>query len=485
MQSSPPFSPPPVLLLGRYPDGILDRIGTAMGFAKLDLEERSRRLVAVLVVMIITPALLGACLYYTGKGLFTTALIVLPVAISFSFLPLQLRFVKDASNLYRINLLLAGLMFLHLFYIAAPHGHQALWFFLYPVPCFFQLGKREGLIGSLLLGISMLLVFAISDPLLGILRFDRGFVTRFTLVYLLLCGCAYSYESVRTLFRQKMERKQRELVEEKEKLARAKQAAETASAAKSEFLANMSHELRTPLNHIIGFTQLLTDPRFGEINEQQKEYLDHVLKSGKHLLSLISDILDLTEMESGRRRLNISEVNLNAFLETSMDSVREDALNKAIRLTLDTAGMPEVVRVDEKKLMQVMQNLLSNAVKFTPRGGRVHLTARECSPEDQPKALVIAVQDGGIGIGPGNLERIFGPFEQLEKSAARRNSGTGLGLPLTRSLVELHGGKVWAESEGEGRGSTFTVVIPIPEEEQKDGRPGRTSNIQHPTSDIE
>jgi signal transduction histidine kinase len=474
----PAVQAPPVG--NRGVEAILDRLSLTMGFARHDLEERSRRLVAVLVVIIITPALLGACLYYAGKGRYTTALIVLPVALSFSLLPRLLRRVDNARNLYRLNLALAGLMFLHLFYIAAPHGHQALWFFLFPVPCFFQLGKREGLIDSLVLAGLMLLVFVVFDLLLGSVYFDRGFVTRFTLVYLLLCGCAYSYESVRSMFRQKMEQKQRELFQGKEKLFQAKQVAEAASAAKSEFLANMSHELRTPLNHIIGFTQLLTDSRFGDTNEQQKEYLHYVLESGNHLLSMISDILDLTELESGKPSLHPSEVKLEPVLKNCLALFQEDSSKKGIRVTHDFSGIPDVIRADEKNFRQILHNLLSNAVKFTPPGGAVHVKVGQISAQEaatahdrvvalphsrhpgsmEGKVLTIAVCDTGIGIRKGDLERIFEPFEQVEKSASRKYTGIGLGLPLIRSFVELHGGRVWVESEGEGRGCTFTVVLP-------------------------
>jgi signal transduction histidine kinase len=448
-----------------------------MGFNRLDLEERSRRLMALLVAFISVPALFGFSIYHLTAGVFTSGLVILPLGVSMAMAPFQLRSIREAKNVFRANLVLGGLMLAYVFFISPPHGHEALWLYVYPVTCFFLLGKKEGLLFSLtLFGISMLIVayFTLSPPPVP---FDSSFLGRFSLVYLMLCGCSYSYESVRTMFRKKMEQKQQELMQEKEKLAVSKRAAEAASAAKSEFLANMSHELRTPLNHIIGFTQLLTDDRAGRISDQQKEYLEYVLQSGNHLLSLISSMLDLIHMEKGRLRLDRSEVDLKRLLEDTLLAARQDATSGAVRLTWDLGELPAVIVADERKIRQVVQNLLSNAVKFTPEGGAVHLTAlRKAAANVQDSAsprmkegltglrgecIEITVSDTGIGIDRKYLEKIFDPFEQVESSASRKYKGSGLGLALTRSFTELHGGKVWAESEGEGKGSMFRVVIPF------------------------
>ena len=268
-----------------------------------------------------------------------------------------------------------------------------------------------------------------------------------------------------------------------EELERANEAAQAASRAKSEFLASMSHELRTPLNHIIGFTELVVDKQFGDLNSTQEEYLNDVLQSSRHLLSLINDILDLSKVEAGKVELEVTEVNLRMLLEGSLTMVKEKALKHRIRLSGNIDGMPEAIQADERKLRQIMYNLLSNAVKFTPDGGVVTLSARHLSfqgghwvtREGQPvelpldrddqlmrgKGLIdISVQDTGIGIRREDLERIFDPFEQVDSSASRRYEGTGLGLYLVKRLVELHGGKIWAESEGEGKGSKFIFLIP-------------------------
>ena len=230
---------------------------------------------------------------------------------------------------------------------------------------------------------------------------------------------------------------------------------------KSEFLANMSHELRTPLNHIIGFTELLIDKNFGELNETQAEYLNDIDGSGKHLLSLINDILDLSKVEAGKMELELSEINLKMLLENSLMMVREKAMKHRIQLTRDANGLPERIRGGERLLKQIMYNLLSNAVKFTPDGGSVHLTAGwEDGMADGKKWIRVTVADTGIGIKEEDLQRIFEPFEQVDNSVSRKYQGTGLGLSLARRFVELHGGKIWAESEGGGNGSRFHFIIP-------------------------
>jgi signal transduction histidine kinase len=275
-----------------------------------------------------------------------------------------------------------------------------------------------------------------------------------------------------------------------EEMKHAKEAAENASQAKTDFLANMSHELRTPLNHIIGFSELIVDGQFGDINETQEEYLNDVLESSRHLLSLINDILDLSKVEAGKLELEWSDVDIHELCERSLNMVKDKALKHGIHLLTDLARTPAILRADERKLKQVMYNLLSNAVKFTPDGGRVRLQTRvvehqlgagqrwvdpggmrviredrsvstTSSPVRHHKCLEVSVSDTGIGLRPEDRKRVFKPFEQADASLSRRYEGTGLGLSLTKKLVELHGGKIWAESKGEGEGSTFRFAIPL------------------------
>lgn len=246
-------------------------------------------------------------------------------------------------------------------------------------------------------------------------------------------------------------------------LQMALRAAETANRAKSEFLANMSHELRTPLNTIIGFTEIILDGTCGELNTEQAEYLNDVLSSSRHLLSLINDILDLSKVEADKMHLDETTVYIKAFIADCTHLLSGKALKHRIQIKVDIGDIPDAIRADDRKLKQILFNLLSNAVKFTSDGGSVTVTARQNYIHNNPEipVLEISVVDTGIGIKNEDLERIFNPFVQVDGSLNRRFQGTGLGLALARRLVELHGGSLWAESPGPGKGSTFTFNIPL------------------------
>jgi len=228
---------------------------------------------------------------------------------------------------------------------------------------------------------------------------------------------------------------------------------ETVSRHKSEFLANMSHELRTPLNAIIGFSELLHSEMAGGLNEQQLRYVEDVLEAGRHLLSLINDILDLSKVEAGRMELDLSRFSLRDVLENGLNIHAERAARAGVALELMLEPAEITIRADERKLTQVVFNLLSNAVTFTPAGGRVDVSA---SMTDG--VVEVAVADTGPGIAPADHELIFEEFQQARGSSARRGEGTGLGLPLSRRFVELHGGRLWVESV-QAEGSTFRFTL--------------------------
>jgi PAS domain S-box-containing protein len=255
---------------------------------------------------------------------------------------------------------------------------------------------------------------------------------------------------------------------------------EGASRMKSEFLANMSHELRTPLNAIIGFSEVLKDGLMGEMTEQQRGFIGDIFNSGKHLLSLINDILDLSKVEAGKMTLDLEPVQVSSLFANSLSIIREKAALRRIRLSMDAAEDLGFIEVDTRKVKQIVYNLLSNAVKFTVEGGYVTLRARRVPREGVGQAsgawtgrtfplpansafaefLEIGVTDNGIGIAAEGLDRLFKPFSQIDSGLARRFEGTGLGLAMVKLLAELHGGAVCVES-AVGEGSRFTVWLPL------------------------
>jgi signal transduction histidine kinase len=229
---------------------------------------------------------------------------------------------------------------------------------------------------------------------------------------------------------------------------------EVASRHKSEFMANMSHELRTPLNAIIGFSEVLNERMFGELNDKQAEYLRDIHASGTHLLSLINDILDLSKVEAGRMELELSDFDLAAAMDNAVMLIRERASRKGVTVRIAVEEQIGMMRGDERKIRQVLLNLLSNAIKFTPEGGLIEVAA-----VPNGGSVEVSVRDTGVGIAPEDHEAVFEEFRQVGASAAKQE-GTGLGLALARKFIELHGGKIWVKSQV-GAGSTFTFTLPF------------------------
>ena len=269
----------------------------------------------------------------------------------------------------------------------------------------------------------------------------------------------------------------------------AKTRAEDAGKIKGEFLSKMSHEFRTPLNHIIGFTGLALEDSSGNLNATQKEYLDAVVQSSHHLLTLVKDILDLSKLEAGTLELEPTDVKLKTLLENGIAGFEQKAVDRGMTLLKDFDGAPDTIRADEGMLKQIVYHLLSNALKFTNDGGEVLLSARtvdcivrsgrrcgdardlkifqECIETrnmigaELNKCVEVSVADTGIGLNAEDQKHIFEPFKQVDESLSRTHQGAGIGLSLAKSLVELQGGKIWVESEGESKGSTFRFILPI------------------------
>ena len=217
----------------------------------------------------------------------------------------------------------------------------------------------------------------------------------------------------------------------------------------------MSHELRTPLNAIIGFSEVLGEKLFGDLNDKQAEYTDDILTSGRHLLSLINEILDLSKVEAGRMELELATFDLPLAIDNARTFVRERATRHGITLDVDLDERLGDFLGDERKIKQILLNLLSNAVKFTPEGGRIGINARQSNG-----SVEISVTDTGVGIAPEDQPTIFEEFRQVGSDYAHKIEGTGLGLTLAKKFVELHGGRIWVTSKP-GEGSTFAFTLPI------------------------
>lgn len=316
--------------------------------------------------------------------------------------------------------------------------------------------RREGIVSSLVVPIPL------QRKTIGLLYVANRRATNFTpgdqeVLSRLAAQAAVAIENARLYaqVRQYADELEAKVEARTQELQEANRQLEAASRHKSEFLANMSHELRTPLNAIMGFSEVLLERMFGELNEKQAEFVQDVLGSGRHLLALINDILDLSKVEAGRMELHLAPFNLVLAVEGAINLIRERAARHGIslRVTADDA-LGEFV-ADERKVRQILLNLLSNAVKFTPDGGRVEATAVRAGDWAQ-----ISVSDTGIGIAPEDQETVFEEFRQVGGQHAQKREGTGLGLSLARRFVELHGGTIRLQSEA-GKGSTFTFTLPV------------------------
>ncbi len=353
-------------------------------------------------------------------------------------------------NLFMVNMVLT-LTLVHLLLGGFKHGGMVgIWLLTVPLLTMVADNSRRGLAWALLV-FAVIIAAAFADHLVSRPNnLSQAFLTVFNALnllgfasYMLLAVFYYIWriDVIGNL-----------VVEERE--ARMRQV-EEASRHKSEFLANMSHELRTPLNAVMGFSEALDERYFGDLNEKQAEYVKDIHSSGRHLLSLVNDILDLSKVEAGRMELELSEFDLPAALADALALIKERAHRHNLDLRLECRPESFSIEADERKLKQIMLNLLSNAVKFTPDNGSITIAARM-----DDTLAEISVTDTGAGIAQEDLAAVFEEFRQVGSDTARKAEGTGLGLPLAKRFVELHGGTISLHSKL-GQGSSFVFALPI------------------------
>src|SRR5712692_9964675 len=318
--------------------------------------------------------------------------------------------------------------------------------------------SRPAVLGSLLL--ALLLGFVISWSFILPVREAEGFLGRIAKGDFSTTVTVDNRDEFGALAGRmnSMSAELRRLYEEEREAARQLEALNSqlarASQAKSEFLANMSHELRTPMNAILGFTEMILDDIYGEVSPEVREPIQDVRTCGQQLLRLINDVLDLSKIEAGRMELSLTDYSVEEVVETARTSLRSLAAEKGLEFTAEVEPDIPLAYGDGKRITQCLTNLVGNALKFTKQGG---VTIRA---ELDGERVDYSVADTGIGIPNDQLDHIFGEFRQVDSSISREFGGTGLGLSITKTFVELHGGRIWVESEP-GRGSTFHFAIPL------------------------
>ncbi|MBA3027766.1 MAG: hypothetical protein FP816_03005 [Desulfobacteraceae bacterium] len=445
-------------------DRLFDGLSLLASPLASDWEDRFKRLNSILFAIIAIPILVGFSISSLRSGKTMLSAFLFGNAFLFAMGFVVARIYENVMYFYRTCIGIISLLFLYLLVISGPDGHMALWLYILPVAVFIIIDRKEGLLFLIFFILCMQVAFHVQSSFPSLAPLNDAFRFRLSFTFIIVVVFSSSFQNIRQRYQDILIEKNTALEAEKEKLAEAKKEAEAGSLAKSDFLASMSHELRTPLNHIIGFTELVAGKNCGDLNEEQSEYLEDVLHSSRHLLSLINDMLDLSKIESGKFELVLTEVPLKESLEQSLLMIREKVIQKNLETLVESHDPCAHVKADIRKLKQILYNLLSNAVKYTPDGGTIKIIAQtllEQEKEESPPMVEIIVQDSGIGISAEDLDRIFHPFEQLKNKNNSIHRGTGLGLALTRNFVELHGGKMWAESLGQGKGSTFHFTLPL------------------------
>ena len=469
----------------------------SINFSLIQGESRRIKLLyLILLIAILVLLPMAAVAFYQGDNIL--ALVDTSSAIFLFFVFLYQKRTRRDNIAISAGILFCALFYIYLFIYGGVSNSAFFWLYTFPLFASFLLGARKGLIVSLAT-LSVALIYFIITQISNfhVALYSADLMIRFFASLLVVTLFSYVAENNReasfyalgkanedlekltTTLKENNKQLTHEVSQRKKieaNLVQEKQKAETANRIKSEFLANMSHELRTPLNHIIGFTDLVASKKCGPLNSTQNEYLEDVLGSSKHLLSLINDILDLSKVEAGQMTLELNKIELEPFLQQSLTMIKEKALKHQLKLNLEIEDGLTTIEGDKRKLKQVLYNLLANAAKFTPDRGSIAISATmlkadnaksEAGKSDQEE-IKISVRDSGIGLKQEDLEPIFSSFKQVDGSASRQYQGTGLGLALSRNFIDLHQGRIWAESPGPGEGSTLTFTLPSSQPTEKD-----------------
>lgn len=436
---------------------------------RIDIEDINRKRKNLRTVQLIAApvtAYYSVIAFFTGYTLWgylavtSTAIIILGILFSFV--------LKDKlfSYFYRVSVYAFFISYLILHMSISYFGKVEYFglFFIAPLIGFYLLGRKEGFAVSLVYVVCIGIALFVLNTTLPAKNIFEDLRTNFLITLTLTLIASFIFERSRALVYEKQIENQKRLEESEKKLMvanvrikeKAKEA-DNANQAKSEFLANMSHELRTPLNHIIGFTELLHDDKAGETRAVRKEYLGDILQSSRHLLGLINEVLDMSKIEAGKMELDVNPVDVNDLLQYSLRMAGEKAKSQGITIQLENVTPYSMIYIDKQKVQQILFNLISNALKFTPEGGDVSIRV----DRQDAANLLFSVADTGIGIAKEDQFRVFLPFDQLNNALSRKHNGTGLGLSLTKRLVELLGGKIWLTSGGLNKGSTFFFTLPL------------------------
>jgi len=427
----------------------------------LELLRRIRLLHLLALTAVIILTIMSIIVFIEGKP-YLSAVNMTGASI---FLILRYYLIKT-GNFTKASLggLTLSFIFLLFFFISGGNNNTGhVWSFLFPILASFLLGAKRGFIISFIYicvvifsgffdfqfqttyPMEFRIRFAMSLFAMSLLSFYIGFISE-------------DNTKKHTDTNIHLKKVVKGLKQTELQLIEAKENAEESNKSKSEFLRNMSHELRTPLNHIIGFSQIMKDEIPGPVNETQKEYLGDVLDSSSHLLSLINDLLNIARIESGKVELFLEPIDFSKLLTETVAIYKIKANNKKLKITLNSETLPDTIMADKRKITQILYNLLSNAVKFTNESGLIIISTKT---DNKKNEVIISIKDTGIGLEEKNMNLIFNSFGQVESDATRKYDGTGLGLSLTKNLVEIHGGRIWVESEGLGMGSTFSFTLPL------------------------